>query len=75
MFLEQLIRTLQAEEAGEHAQSLDISGASGGDGLALSEMGVSAATIPRMTTMAMTASASVRRDDALDAKITSRATR
>ena len=43
MFLDQLIRTLQAEEAGEQAQSVGISGASGGDGLALSEIGVSAA--------------------------------
>ena len=43
MFLDQLIRTLQAEEAGEHGESLGISGASGGDGLALSEIGVSAA--------------------------------
>ena len=43
MFLNQLIRTLQAEEAGEHDESVGISGASGGDGLALSEIGVSAA--------------------------------
>ena len=43
MFLDQLIRTLEAEEAGEHQESLEISGASGGDGLALSQIGVSAA--------------------------------
>ncbi len=43
MFLDQLIRTLQAEDAGEHEESIGISGASGGDGLALSEIGVSAA--------------------------------
>ena len=43
MFLDQLIRTLQAEEAGEHEQSAGISGASGGDTLALSEIGLSAA--------------------------------
>jgi len=42
MFLDQLIRTLQAEEAGEHEQSVGISGASGGDTLARSEIGVSA---------------------------------
>ena len=43
MFLDQLIRTLQAEEAGDREQTIGISGASGGDGLALSEMGVGAA--------------------------------
>jgi len=43
MFLSQLIRTLQAEDAGEHDQSVDISGSSGGDGLALSEIGIAAA--------------------------------
>jgi signal transduction histidine kinase len=42
MFLDQLIRTLRAEVAGKHAQSVEISGASGGDGLALSEIGVTA---------------------------------
>jgi signal transduction histidine kinase len=42
MFLEQLIRTLKAEEAGRKNESAEISGASGGDGLALSEIGVSA---------------------------------
>ena len=42
MFLEQLTRTLQAEEAYDQRLSLEISGASGGDGLALSEIGVSA---------------------------------
>ena len=42
LFLAQLIRTLQAEEDGEAWESLRISGASGGDAAALSEMGVSA---------------------------------
>jgi signal transduction histidine kinase len=42
MFLEQLTRTLEAEEAGRRDHSFQISGASGGDGLALSEIGVSA---------------------------------
>jgi signal transduction histidine kinase len=43
LFLEQLRRTLQAEEADEDAASLAISGASGGDVLSISEVGVSAA--------------------------------
>ena len=43
MFLDQLVRTLRAEEAGDHEKSVGISGASGGDGQALSEIGVSAA--------------------------------
>lgn len=43
MFLDQLIRTLQAEEEGRGADGLAISGASGGDSLNLSEIGVSAA--------------------------------
>jgi signal transduction histidine kinase len=42
MFLEQLTRTLKAEESGRQDESVDISGASGGDGLALSEIGMSA---------------------------------
>ena len=42
MFLDQLIRTLQAEEATDDGASARISGASGGDLLALSEIGVSA---------------------------------
>ncbi len=42
MFLDQLIRTLQAEEEGREAEGLAISGRSGGDALALSEVGVSA---------------------------------
>lgn len=42
LFLDQLTQTLQAEEDGEVAASLRISGASGGDALALSEMGISA---------------------------------
>ncbi len=42
LFLEQLTRTLEAEEAGETAESFRISGASGGDALALSEMGITA---------------------------------
>ena len=43
LFLEQLRRTLVAEVGGESRESLKISGASGGDAQALSEMGVSAA--------------------------------
>jgi len=42
LFLDQLTRTLEAEEADEGAESLRISGPSGGDSLALSEMGVTA---------------------------------
>ena len=42
IFLEQLERTLEAEERGELAASQDISGGSGGDSLGLSEIGVSA---------------------------------
>jgi len=42
LFLDQLTRTLGAEEANEAAVSLRISGPSGGDSLALSEMGVTA---------------------------------
>jgi len=42
LFLDQLTRTLRAEEADEQAESLRISGPSGGDALDLSEMGVSA---------------------------------
>lgn len=42
LFLDQLTRTLRAEEADEAAESLRISGPSGGDSLALSEMGVTA---------------------------------
>ena len=43
IFLDQLTRTLRAEEAGETGESFRISGPSGGDSRALSEMGVSAA--------------------------------
>ena len=43
LFLDQLIRTLQAEDEGDSESSVDISGASGGDTMALSEIGVSAA--------------------------------
>ena len=43
LFLDQLTRTLEAEEANEAGESIRISGPSGGDALALSEMGVSAA--------------------------------
>jgi signal transduction histidine kinase len=43
LFLDQLTRTLEAEEANEDGESMRISGASGGDSQALSEMGVSAA--------------------------------
>ncbi|WP_435453923.1 sensor histidine kinase [Variovorax sp. LT2P21] len=42
MFLDQLTRTLEAEDGGDTAGGLRISGASGGEGSALSEMGVSA---------------------------------
>ena len=42
LFLDQLTRTLRAEEADDDAESLRISGPSGGDILALSEMGVTA---------------------------------
>jgi len=42
LFLDQLTRTLEAEQADEAAESVRISGPSGGDSLALSEMGVSA---------------------------------
>jgi signal transduction histidine kinase len=43
LFLEQLQRTLEAEEAGQSTQSMSISGAPGGDAQSLSEMGASAA--------------------------------
>ncbi len=43
LFIDQLTRTLEAEEAGEAAEGMKISGPSGGDSLALSEIGVSAA--------------------------------
>ena len=42
LFLDQLTRTLRAEESDGDEESIRISGASGGDALALSEMGVSA---------------------------------
>jgi len=42
LFLSQLTRTLQAEEDGEDAESILISGPAGGDLTALSEIGVSA---------------------------------
>lgn len=42
LFSEQLIRTLQAEEDGEHAEGVLISGPPGGDVALLSEIGVSA---------------------------------
>jgi signal transduction histidine kinase len=42
LFLEQLARTLRAEEAGEASESFRISGASGGNSSAVSEIGVSA---------------------------------
>jgi signal transduction histidine kinase len=42
IFLDQLIRTLRAEEQGHEAEGVRISGASGGDATALSEIGVSA---------------------------------
>ena len=43
LFLDQLTRTLEAEESNEGGESMRISGPSGGDSLALSEMGVAAA--------------------------------
>ncbi|MDM0022713.1 sensor histidine kinase [Variovorax saccharolyticus] len=43
MFLDQLMRTLEAQEHGELDESFRISGAAGGDANALSEMGRSAA--------------------------------
>lgn len=43
IFLEQLTRTLAAEEKGQSAEGTRISGASGGDRVALSEIGLSAA--------------------------------
>ncbi|WP_332814602.1 sensor histidine kinase [Ramlibacter sp.] len=43
IFLEQLTRTLEAEEKGFSAEGTRISGASGGGGLAQSEIGVTAA--------------------------------
>lgn len=43
IFIDQLIRTLAAEECGLGAESLRISGSSGGDPLGLSEIGASAA--------------------------------
>ena len=42
LFLSQLTRTLEAEEDGESAQSILISGPAGGDVKALSEIGISA---------------------------------
>ena len=42
LFLDQLTRTLRAEETDRNDESLRISGPSGGDALALSEIGVSA---------------------------------
>jgi signal transduction histidine kinase len=44
IFLDQLIRTLKAEEAGKMAQSLAISGPADGDALATSELADSAST-------------------------------
>ena len=43
LFLDQLMKTLQAQESGELGESFRISGAAGGDAAALSEMGLSAA--------------------------------
>ena len=43
MFLDQLTLTLEAEERGEESASLAISGASGGEGPMLSQIGISAA--------------------------------
>ena len=43
LFLDQLMRTLEAQENGEVDESFRISGAAGGDANDLSEMGLSAA--------------------------------
>ena len=43
IFIDQLIRTLHAEESGLGVESLRISGSPGGDPLGVSEIGVSAA--------------------------------
>jgi signal transduction histidine kinase len=43
MFIDQLTRTLEAEQRNEDETSLQISGPAGGDGSNLSEMGISAA--------------------------------
>ncbi len=43
LFLDQLIKTLEAEDADKPAESIRISGPSGGDSIDLSEMGVGAA--------------------------------
>ena len=43
MFLDQLMKTLEAQDNGEVDESFRISGAAGGDAAALSEMGLSAA--------------------------------
>lgn len=43
IFIEQLTRTLEAEERGACVEGAKISGAAGGDGVALSEIGLSAA--------------------------------
>lgn len=42
LFLEQLTRTLRAEEEGDAAEGVRISGPSGGDSTALSQIGISA---------------------------------
>ena len=47
LFLSQLTRTLRAEEDGEAAESILISGPAGGDVTALSEIGVTAFSRPR----------------------------
>jgi signal transduction histidine kinase len=44
LFLDQLTATLRAEEADDDGESLRSSGPSGGDGLVLSEMGLTAST-------------------------------
>ena len=48
LFLDQLIRTFKAERADSAGESFRISGASGGDAAALSEMGVSASAQGKM---------------------------
>jgi signal transduction histidine kinase len=48
MFLDQLTKTLQAEDADDVGEGIRISGKSGGDGLSLSEVGTSATAHGRM---------------------------
>ena len=58
LFIDQLTRTLEAEEANEGAESIRISGPPGGDSLALSEIGVSAKTMAGSCSSSVTRSIS-----------------